>query len=139
MPQLQQVAAARPQFARTDRLDEEVDDARVERGLADGFVADHRHQHDGDVAVRRRAAETTCELEAVHAGHAVIEQQQVGTVLLAPAERIPRVAEVMDHQFRPDVLEDVAQHRSRRSLIVNDDDVHFVCSHWSRHPCMALR
>src|SRR3546814_2238075 len=55
LAELQQVAAAGAQFARPHRLDQEIDDTDVQRGLADALVADHRHQHDRHVAVQQRA------------------------------------------------------------------------------------
>src|SRR3546814_18105736 len=81
----------------------------VQRGLADGLVADHRHQHDRHVAVQQRAAEAARELQAVDDRHAVVEQQQVGPVVLAPAKRILRIAEVEHVQLGADFLQDMAQ------------------------------
>ena len=46
---LQQVLAARAQFARPHRLDQEIDDAGFERGLAHRLVADDADQHDRNV------------------------------------------------------------------------------------------
>ncbi len=123
LAQLQQVAAARAQFARTDRLDQEIDDARFQRGLADRLVADHGDQDDGNVAVQRQAAETAGELQPVHARHAVVQQQQVGAVAFAPVQRDLGIPEVVHAQLRGDVLDYMAQHRARRSLVIDDDDV----------------
>ena len=126
LAQLKQIAAAGTQLARTHRLDQEVDDARFQRGLTDGFVADHGDQDDGDVAVHRQSAEPAGELQPVHARHAVVEQQQVGAVLLAPFQGRQGIAEIVDGQLGRDVLDDMAQHGTRGRLIVDDDDVQCV-------------
>jgi len=123
LAQLQEVVAACAQFARPDRLDQEVDHPGFERGLADRFVADHGNQDHRDVAVLGQAAEPTGELQPVHFRHAVIQQQQVHPVRFAPGQRGERVAEIMHAQFGRDVLDDMPQHRARGRLIVNDDNI----------------
>ena len=94
LSQLQQVLAARAQFARADRLDQEIDDACFQRGTAHRLVAHHADQDDRDVATRQRAPEPACELEAVHVGHAVVEQHEIGDVFLRPAQRLDRILEI---------------------------------------------
>ncbi len=123
LTQLQQVGTARAQFARTDRLDQEIDDARFQRRLADRLVADDGDQDDRDIAVARQPAQAARELQPVHAGHAVVQQQQIHAPGLAPRQRIERVAEIVDLQLRRDVLDDVAQHRPRGHLVIDNDDV----------------
>jgi hypothetical protein len=134
LAQRQQVAAARAQLARAHRLDEEVDHAGLERRLAHGLVADHGDEDDRDVPVERHAAEPARELQAVHSGHAVIEQQQVRLVLLAPFQGGLGLAEIVRVQLGRNVLHDVAQHRARRALIVDDDDIHVVTGSHSCGP-----
>ncbi len=123
LPQLQQVVAARAQLARADRLDQEVDDARFKRGLADRLIADHGDQDHRNVAVFGQAAETPGEFQPVHFRHAIVEQQQVHPVRFAPGKRRQGVAEIMHAQFWRDVLDDMPQHRARGRLIVNDDNI----------------
>ena len=120
LAQLEQVLAARAQLARPHGLDQEIDDAGVERGLAHRLVADHGDQHDRHVAVRQRPAEAAGELQPVHLRHAVVEQQQVRRFLLRPQQRLHRIAEVRDPDVRADVLDEVAQHGPLRSLVVDD-------------------
>ena len=123
LAQLEQVVAPRPQLARAYRLDQEVDHPRLQRRLPDRLVADDGDQDDRDVAVLGQPAEAAGELQPVHARHTVVEQQQVGGVVVAPGQRLAGVAEVVHGQLRGDVLDDVPQHRTRRCLIVDDDDV----------------
>ncbi len=96
LAQLQQVAAAGPQLARAHRLDQEIDHPGFQRGLADRLVADHGDQDDRDVPVQGQAPEATGELQAVHPGHAVVEQQQVGAVDLAPGQGHGGITEIVN-------------------------------------------
>ena len=124
LAQLQQIAAARPQLARTHRLDQKIDDAHIERRLAHRLVADHGDQHDRHVAVEQRTPEAARELEPVDDRHAVIEQKKIGTVVVAPAQRGLGIPEIEDLELGTDVLEDVPQHGPCGRLIIDDDDVH---------------
>ena len=137
LAQLQQVVAARAQFARADRLDQEIDDTRFQRRLPDRLVANHGDQDHGNIAVLGQAAETAGELQPVHLRHAVIEQQQVDRMRLAPGQRGQRVTKVIHAQFRRDVLDDMTQHRPRGRLIINNDDVQRVLCLASR-PCWII-
>ncbi|MNV45761.1 hypothetical protein D3C71_1375690 [compost metagenome] len=123
LAQLQQVVAARAQFARADRLDQEIDHPGFQRGLTDRLIANHGDQDHGDVAVLGQAAEPAGKLQPIHFRHAVIEQQQIHGMRLAPGERRQWIAEVVHGQFRRDVFDDMAQHGTRGRLVVNDDNI----------------
>ncbi len=137
LAQLQQVVAARAQFARADRLDQEIDDPRFQRRLTNRLVADHGDQDHRNVAMLGQAAETAGELQPVHLRHAVIEQQQVDRMRLAPGQCGQRITEVIHAQFGRDVLDDVTQHRPGGRLVVNNDDVQRVLCLVSR-PCWII-
>ncbi len=126
LAQLQQVVAARTQFARADRLDQEVDDPCFQCRLPDRLVTDHGDQDHRNVAVLGQPTETTSEFQPVHLRHAVIEQQQVDRMGFAPGQCGQRIAEVIHAQFRRDVFDDVTQHRPGGSLVINDDDIQRV-------------
>ncbi|EEF93380.1 hypothetical protein CATMIT_01993, partial [Catenibacterium mitsuokai DSM 15897] len=135
LAQRQQVTATRAQLARAHRLDQEIDHSGLQRGLADRFVADHGDQDDRNVAVHRQPAETAGELQAVDAGHAVIEQQQVGLMALAPGQRRLGLAEIVHLQLGRNVLDDVAQHRPCGRLVIDDNDVHSSGIRREAAPC----
>jgi len=71
-------------------------------------------------------AETAGELQPVHLRHAVIQQQQIDRVRLAPRKRGERITEVVHAQFGRDVFNDMTQHRPCGRLVVDDDDVQGV-------------
>ena len=76
-----------------------------------------------DIPMQGQATETAGQFKPVHARHAVVQQQQVGTIGFTPCQGDSRIAEVVHGQFRGNVLDHMPQHRARRSLIVDDDDI----------------
>ena len=121
-PQRDQVAAAREALARVDRLDEEIGDPRVKRRIADLAVVvhgDHDHRH---VFVPGQRAQALDEFDAVHVGHRVVDQHEVGNVLGCPDDSVHRTPERLHDnpvvQAAHDLLENCAPGR----LVVDHHD-----------------
>jgi hypothetical protein len=120
--QRDQVAAARQALARIDGLDQEIGDARIQGRIADLAIVMDRDHHHRHVLVTGQAAQPAHELDAVHVGHRVVHQHQVGDVLGGPQHGVDRALERLhdDAVVQPahHLFEDGAAGR----LVVDDDD-----------------
>ena len=68
-----------------------------------------------------RAVQLARRLDAAHAGHADVEEGDVGTVLLAQRDRLDAVGGLGDDaQFRPDGRQARAQQVAHRRFVVGD-------------------
>jgi hypothetical protein len=135
----EQVAAARQAFARVHRLGEEIGDAGVERGVAHLAVVVHRDHDDRHVLVARQSAQALHELDAVHVGHHVIDQHQVGNVAGGPHHRVDRPGEALDRHALVQAAHHLLQDGASGRLVVDHHHgvarrrqrPHLRLGHWS--------
>ena len=92
LAQLQLRAHARHQLARLERLGHVVDRAGFETLEAIGEVGERRQHHHRRQSIAGQLAEAARQLEAVHARHVDVGDEEIGHVLLRHAQRRQAVA-----------------------------------------------
>src|SRR5204863_6924955 len=107
---------------RLQQIVERIQIERVDRMLVMRCDEDHRRRV-------LEAAEMTRELEAVHSGHADVEQQHLRVARGQSLERLEAVARLagdLVRQVGRDVLQELAQALARRRFVVSYEDADHV-------------
>lgn len=130
--QLEHVAQPRLELAPVDRFGEKVACAAVERVVAHvALVAGGDHQ-DGQIVAVAVRADAADELQAVHLGHHVIDDDEVGLIGQAPLERRGGALEGVGPGIGS-AVDELADQGQVEQRVIDDRDLHRTVE-WEIHP-----